>query len=108
MAYTILNQVLGISAISNIDTTQAVPLGTIIEATDATYGSGLFIYLKGVASTVVGDVVTYNGYTGATTRWAGTAITGMPVAAAMSANTATTSFAWYQISGNAVLNTSGT
>src|ERR1700733_3086848 len=35
--------------------------GLIVSATDPTYGAGMFIYLLGVASTVVGSVVTWDG-----------------------------------------------
>jgi hypothetical protein len=46
--------------IADTSTTQNLPLGTIVRATDATLGEGEFIYLKGVASTVVGSPVIYN------------------------------------------------
>jgi hypothetical protein len=45
-------------AISDTSTTQLVPLGTRVKAIDkasTAYGEGEFIYLLGVASTVVGD-----------------------------------------------------
>ena len=42
------------------------------------------------------------------TRWGGTAYSGQPLAIAMTANTSTTTFSWYQIEGAAVVNTSGT
>ena len=83
------------------------PLGLIIQAADPAYGAGEFIYLKGVASTAIGDVVEYDNYGGSTTRWAGTAGTGKPLAVAMSANVAS-QWGWYQISGIAVVNISGT
>jgi hypothetical protein len=88
-------------------TTQQVPLGTIVRAFSGTYGEGEFIYLLGVASEVVGDLVTYNGLTGQVTRGAAAAGTGFPLAVAMSANVAG-QFGWYQISGNAVINNNGT
>lgn len=83
--------------------------------TTGKYGVGEFIYLPGVASLAVGDVVEYNlsagvnGTTDATVvRWAGTAGTGKPLAIAMTANTSATTYSWYQISGAAVVNTNGT
>ena len=99
MAFTIVNVLLGTQAIANTETTQAHPLGTIVQATDPTYGSGEFIYLKGVASTAVGSWVTYNMDDGTTTLLAANAIG--PVAVAMSANVAS-QYGWYQIQGKAV------
>jgi hypothetical protein len=83
-------------------------LGEVVTGWDPALGGGEFIYLKGVASTAVGDVVSYNGYTGATTRWAGTANSGAPLAIAVTANTSSSSYGWYQIGGNAIVNCSGT
>ena len=88
-------------AINETSTTQNAPIGTIVTAqdTDSTaYGAGEFIYLKGVASTVVTDCVTYNA-TGVTARSVANAV-GM-VAFAMSACVAS-NFGWYQIGGRAV------
>lgn len=93
-----------------------VPVGTMRQFSDLTgkYGSGTFVYLPGVASLAVADVVNYNlsagvSYTDATAvRWAGTANTGAPLAIAMDANTGPTTFSWYQVQGAAVVNTSGT
>jgi hypothetical protein len=83
-------------------------LGEVVTGWDPYLGGGEFIYLKGVASTAVGDVVSYNAYTGATTRWAGTANSGAPLAVAITANTSASSYGWYQIGGNAIANVSGT
>ncbi len=78
------------------------PLGTVCRAADPVYGEGEFIYLLGVASTVVGSVVTYNASTYQTALCAvGTGISPSPVAVAMSANVAG-QYGWYQISGVAV------
>lgn len=107
MSYTISNPQLGLQPIAVTSTAQNHPLGTIVRAVDPTYGEGEFIYLQGVASTAVGDVVSYNSTQGATVRWAGTANEGRPLAVAMSANVAN-QYGWYQISGNAVANISGT
>ncbi len=73
--------------------------GDIVRATDPTYGSGEFIYLKGAANTVVGSWVTYNSDDNTTTLLAANAIG--PVAVAMSANVANQS-GWYQIQGKAI------
>lgn len=97
----------GIQQIATTSTTQNHPLGTIVKAYDPTYGEAEFIYLTGVASTAVGNWVSYNSATGATVLWAGTAGEGRPLAVAMSANVAS-QYGWYQISGNAVASISGT
>jgi hypothetical protein len=86
---------------------QAHPLGTIIRAYDPTLGEGEFIYLKGVASTVVGSAVIYNQLAGTTTLTPNTANLAQPVAFAMSANVAS-QFGWYQISGVAVISKTAT
>ncbi len=103
---------LGIQPIAVSSATQNHALGTIIRASDPTYGDGEFVYLKGVASTVVGSVVTYGGAsTGVpnyqTTLAPATAHLGQPVAVAMSANLGS-QFGWYQIGGMAVTATNGT
>lgn len=103
MAYTPTTPVLGLQAIATTDTTQNHPLGTIITATDPTYGTGEFIYLKGVASTVVGSLVSYDQVNGTTTLSpASTANNAFPVAVAMSANVAS-QYGWYQIAGAAII-----
>lgn len=77
---------------------QAHPLGTIIRAYDATLGEGEFIYLEGVASTVVGSIVEYDPVNATTTLAPATASLNNPLAVAMSANVAS-QFGWYQIGG---------
>lgn len=93
--------------IQSTSTTQYFPLGTIVKAVDPVLGEGEFIYLLGVASTVVGDLVTYNPFTGATTRGAAAAGTGLPIAIAMSPNVAL-GYGWYQISGVATVGNNAT
>ena len=119
MAYTITSPVAAPLPIAAIDTgvltpkytsdtssttyipTPPLTLGMIVTANDPTYGTGEFILLKGVASTVVGSVVTYN----ATTFQTALAPVGtnkpQPIAIAMSACLAV-NWGWYQISGMAV------
>lgn len=101
MAYTITDQVIGTQPIAVTDTVQRHPLGTIVRATDPVYGAGEFIYLKGVASTVVGSLVTFDQYLGTTTLAPATGGKGS-VAAAMSANVAN-QYGWYQIAGCAAV-----
>lgn len=93
---------------ANIGTATTVPTpplvpGMIVRAKDPTYGEGEFILLKGVSSTAVGSVVTYNT-TNFTTALApvGSNLP-QPIAVAMSANTSSSNWGWYQISGLAVV-----
>lgn len=101
MAYHITSQgFVGSQKIADTSTTQNHPLGTIVSGEDPTYGGGEFIYLKGVASTVVGSIVEYD-----TSFQSGLDTTALdtprPLAVAMSANVAN-QYGWYQISGNAI------
>jgi hypothetical protein len=101
MAYNI-HSLPGAQPIANTETVRKHPLGTLVRAWDETYGEGEFIYLLGVASTVVGSVVTYNATTYQTALSPDTANFQAPVAVAMSANVAS-QYGWYQVSGNAVV-----
>jgi hypothetical protein len=83
-------------------TTQNFPLGKIIQAYDkdtTAYGAGEFIYLKGVASTVVGSWVHYNADDYSTSLLAANDIGS--VAIAMS-DCVASNYGWYQIKGKAV------
>jgi hypothetical protein len=100
MAFIPTDNMLGIQPIATTDTVQNHPLGTIVRAYDTTYGGAMFIYLLGVASTVVGSVVTYNMDDGSTTLLVADAIG--PCAVAMSANVAN-QYGWYQLTGKAVV-----
>ena len=101
MAYRITDQVLGGQPIAATETTAKHPLGSIVGGVDPTYGAGEFIYLKGVASTVVGSLVNYDPYLATTT--VAPATTGIgPIAVAMSANVAS-QWGWYQIAGTAAV-----
>lgn len=91
--------------IEETSTTQNFPLGKIIQAYDkdtTAYGNGEFIYLKGVASTAIGEPVIYDLDAGTTTR----VVAGSRgnVAFAMAANVAS-QFGWYQIAGTTVAKT---
>lgn len=101
MAYVITTPLAGFQGIAITDTTQNHALGTIVQATDSTYGAGEFIYLKGITSTVVGSMVDYDSYLGTTALSPATGGTG-PVAVAMSANVAN-QYGWYQIQGIAAV-----
>ena len=103
MTYTITAPAnAGFQPIAVTDTTQNHALGTEVSAIDPTYGEGRFIYLKGIASTVVGSMVTYNQVTGVTALSPNTANLTTPFAVAMSANVAN-QYGWYQIRGAAVI-----
>ena len=100
MAYAFTSHHVGAQPISETSTTQRHNIGERLTAYDPTYGEAEFIYLKGVASTVVGDTVIFDQYANTTKR----AVAGDrgPVAIAMSANVAS-QYGWYQITGAAVV-----
>ena len=69
-------------AIADTSTVQLLPLGTRVKAVDiasTAYGEGEFIYLKGVASTVVGSVVTYSQDANSTALLVANAIDPAPI-----------------------------
>lgn len=101
MAYSI-HSLAGAQPIANTEASADHPLGTIVRATDPTYGEGEFIYLLGVANTAIGSIVTYDPITYQTTLCAVGGSIPRPIAVAMSANVAT-QYGWYQISGVAVM-----
>lgn len=103
MAYTLkgAENFIGHQAIGEISTTQRHPLSTILMGEDPLYGQGEFIYLKGVASTVVGSLVTFDNVAGSTTLAPATGGTGS-VAVAMAATVAST-WGWYQVRGVAAV-----
>lgn len=110
--YTPIENRLGLPAIGSSSSTALVAPGTIIRANDPVYGAGEFIYLLGVAATILGSVVTYNGNSAGTPTWQtalapATANLAQPLAVAMGANLAG-NYGWYQISGAAVCATNGT
>lgn len=100
MAYQFKNNYFIVPQAVNVNSTVALlPLGTRIKGTDPVYGEGEFVYLKGVASTVVGSLVVYNQDDWSTALYTGNAIG--EVAFAMSACVAN-EFGWYQIYGKAI------
>lgn len=104
MAWVITNALAGSQPIATTSTVQNHPTGKIVTAKDPTYGEGEFIYLKGVANTVVGSIVTYKGSDGSTvlSLTSGVVNGGAPLAVAMSANVAS-QWGWYQIAGDAII-----
>ncbi len=99
MAYKAIPNFACAQALDQISGTPLVPLGTRIRGVDPTYGEGEFIYLKGVANTIVGSAVVYNQLDGTTVLTVANVIG--PVAIAMAANVAN-KYGWYQIFGLAV------
>lgn len=115
MAYTFIVPAAGLMPITGTDAgitppngstvipTPPMTPGMIVNANDPTYGQGEFILLLGVASNIVGSVVRYNTVSYVTTLITNSAVQNVPVAVSMAANTTTTSWSWYQISGTAVM-----
>lgn len=92
----------GAQPIATTSTTQRHPLGTVVQAVNSSDGStGEFIYLRGIGSTVVGSVVSYNAEFVTALDTTALAVPS-PVAVAMSANVAS-QYGWYQIGGQAVV-----
>ena len=107
MAYLFVTPRIGAQPIAESSTTARHPLGTIVQAKDNTYGEGEFIYLLGVASTVVGSAVSWDPLTYQTALCpVGNAIA-RPVAFALSANGAA-AYGWYQISGKVIASKAAT
>jgi len=99
MTFHITDTVAGSQGVADTSTTQNHPLGTLVRAYDPTYGEGEFIYLSGVASTVVGSWVTVHEDDFTTTLLAANDIG--RTAISMSINVAS-QWGWYQISGKGV------
>jgi hypothetical protein len=104
MTYRISTPSLGYPSVGDVISTSDIyllspELGTIVTAVDPTYGPGEFIFLKGVASTVVGSVVLYSADDYSTTL--AVADDKGTLAVAMAATVANTK-GWYQISGKGV------
>lgn len=100
MAYSIVTPIAGYQGLAVTETSQKHPLGTVVTAVDPTFGQGEFVYLKGIASTVVGSVAALDQNAGTTTLVL--AATRGPVGVAMSINVAN-QYGWYQVSGVAAV-----
>lgn len=73
MAYVVTSPIVGAQPIADKSTTQKHPLGFVVEATDATYGKGAFMYVKGVASAEAKEWCTWDQHNGAIVRSAANA-----------------------------------
>lgn len=85
--------------LTDVDTAARNAVGTVVAGTDDFGNFAEYIYLKGVASTIVGSVVTYD-HAGATTLIVADA--SGPVAVAMAITVAST-FGWYAITGTVLV-----
>ena len=99
--------------LSDVSSTQMHPEGMIVRGQytgfasgSNNYGSGEFMYLKGVASTIVGALVTFDPLNHTTTLAPNTANLNNPVAVAMGAAVAST-WGWYQVGGVALVKKTG-
>lgn len=102
MNFVPIDVIVGFSSIHDTGTTQLHDIGTRCRAKDmgpASLGEAEFIYLKGVANTAAGSVVTYDQVQGITQLLVddGTPEAG-PLAVAMSACVAS-KFGWYCVRG---------
>jgi hypothetical protein len=70
------------------------------------YSGSQYVYLKGVASLAAGDAVVFDE-SGTTARLSTSTAVAQPVAVAMSANTSSSNYSWFQIYGLATV-TAGT
>lgn len=102
LAFKSKDAIIGAPDIALTDTNQRLPLGSTRTFLDPTYGEIKAIYLKGVASTAAGDLVSYDPKNLNTVRVV--AATRGPMAVAMSANVAL-QFGWYAIQGLVPVNT---
>jgi hypothetical protein len=88
------------------DTTQRVPLGTCIPATDPFWGQGEFLYVKSNDAILKGSVCVWDE-TFQAVLCPNTANQGFPVGVAM-APMASGEYGWVQVSGRAVYKTNAT
>ncbi|HEY1430747.1 MAG TPA: hypothetical protein VGF39_03845 [Stellaceae bacterium] len=104
MAYAFQDDIAGLPGMRQVDSFPRIPAypGMLAHALDPVLGGGEFLYLPGVAGTVLGSLVTYNQLTPATVLAVTGAKGGSPVAVAMAAPGAG-QFGWFQITGNALI-----
>jgi hypothetical protein len=100
MAYSIAENALLGQAFADTSTKKAYEVGTVMRGKDPALGAGEFVYLVGVANTLVGSAVVYDVASHQTTLAPVGNKLPRPVAFAMSANPAG-QYGWYQISGMA-------
>lgn len=102
MGWKVSTPLLGIEGFDVVDTEQKWALGRIAQGIHETYGAAEFIYLKGVSSTAVGSLVSYD-VSFASALHTTELDKPRPIAVAMAAVDATTKYGWYMISGHAIM-----
>ncbi len=86
--------------LGTFDTTARFTLGQVVAGVDSIGAYAEYVYLSGIASTVVGSVVNYNHLGVTALVDSDTAATTLGfMAVALSANIVATTFAWYAITG---------
>jgi hypothetical protein len=99
------NTPLGYPVPGFVETSEIVPVGTVCKFFDPVQGEGEFIFLPGVASTVLGNAVEYTLTPGAEATIRHTNATGSNSGRAIAFATAATvagTWGWYQIAGCAI------
>lgn len=104
---------MGLSYPGSIDSAPRTAVGTIVRFRNETLGEGEFIYLSGGSGVDAGDVCSYqidysaSVATSSVAPWVGAENVPCPLCIATAATVAAT-WGWYQISGSAAVNSSGT
>lgn len=108
MSYSPIDPYSGITPIADIDTTQQLLLGAIRKFGDNTLGEGEFIYLPGVSGNFVGAAITYDLGLGTVSLMTSSSPANSALAVSMAANTNTSYWNWYQVTGVVAVYGSGT
>lgn len=107
MTYIVTTPLAGNPVLSDVDTTQRLPLGTIVTAYDQTHGGGEFMYVSFPASTAVsaGSIMVWDGAYSAVVMPTSSASTGRKLGVCITAVSSSTSvqYGWVQISGTAAV-----
>lgn len=107
MAYFPTESRIGVLGFANVDTTTAVPFGTIIRGQDSASGKGggEFVYVPGATGVAAGSVVSYNpaSLTGTALSNSGTLNQSRPVGVGMAAINTVSKFGWAQVRGVAAV-----
>lgn len=127
MAYQLQDPFLGTQSLPLLDTVGPGPVnlvsgvyggfnsfyGDIVRGYDLALGAGEFMYLRYSGTITVGTVceitptISGGNVILSATAWAGTTITGRPLAVAMATTGAVGQWGWFQVQGNAVCTVQG-